>query len=290
MAVREEYLKEDIFSDSYLDAFYKAHVAARNGRGSLDDDIAAIEAEILKVQRYRSQFRTYRWDTPLNSCASSECSDEDESEPSPVESSTTSVFKVYNSSCSKTNGDLPATKGPNIFSWALRQQILHDHTYCRPNSIPPHIAIDHGTVTVKNIQWHLLSSAKRAQAVSRLSCILQHQPSDQSAMCSSSLDILPFSLANSLKNSSCLGMSLQKDSVTLKGRFKSKAPMVTCQKIDIREIRSKNRDQVLGNGSRNTLRKTRHSPYSLSHRRNNVEATRVRKNSSGSEEMDVIID
>lgn len=48
MAVREEYLKEDIFSDSYLDAFYKAHVAARNGRGSLDDDIAAIEAEILK--------------------------------------------------------------------------------------------------------------------------------------------------------------------------------------------------------------------------------------------------
>lgn len=69
------------------------------------------------------------------------------------ESSTTSVFKVYNSSCSKTNGDLPATKGPNIFSWALRQQILHDHTYCRPNSIPPHIAIDHGTVTVKNIQW-----------------------------------------------------------------------------------------------------------------------------------------
>lgn len=52
---------------------------------------------------------------------------------------------------------------------------------------------------------HLLSSAKRAQAVSRLSCILQHQPSDQSAMCSSSLDILPFSLANSLKNNSCLG-------------------------------------------------------------------------------------
>ena len=65
--------------------------------------------------------------------------------------------------------------------------------------------------------------------------------------------------------------------------------MVTCEKIDIREIRSKNRDQVmpesvclaechvigplqvLGNGSRNTLRKTRHSPYSLSHRRNNVE-------------------
>ena len=39
---------------------------------------------LLRVQRYRSQFQTYRWDTPLNSCASSECSDEDESDLSPV--------------------------------------------------------------------------------------------------------------------------------------------------------------------------------------------------------------
>ena len=43
------HLNEDIFSDSYLDAFYKAHVAGRSGsRGSLDEDIAAIEAEIRK--------------------------------------------------------------------------------------------------------------------------------------------------------------------------------------------------------------------------------------------------
>ena len=48
MALREDNLKEDIFSDSYLDAFYKAHVAARSGRGNLDEDIAAIEAEIRK--------------------------------------------------------------------------------------------------------------------------------------------------------------------------------------------------------------------------------------------------
>ena len=48
MGTREDHLKEDIFSDGYLDAFYKAHVAARNGRGNLDDDIAAIEAEIRK--------------------------------------------------------------------------------------------------------------------------------------------------------------------------------------------------------------------------------------------------
>ena len=38
--------QEDIFSDSYLDAFYRAHIAPR--RGNLDDDIAAIEAEIRK--------------------------------------------------------------------------------------------------------------------------------------------------------------------------------------------------------------------------------------------------
>lgn len=48
MASREDHFDEDMFTDSYLDAFYKAHVAARNGRGNLDEDIAAIEAEIRK--------------------------------------------------------------------------------------------------------------------------------------------------------------------------------------------------------------------------------------------------
>lgn len=65
--------------------------------------------------------------------------------------------------------------------------------------------LSHKLTHTHTLLRHLLSSAKRAQAVSRLSCILQHQPSDQSAMCSSSLDILPFSLANSLKKNSCLG-------------------------------------------------------------------------------------
>jgi hypothetical protein len=245
------------------------------------------------VQRYRSQFQTYRWDTPLNSCASSECSDEDEGDLSPVECNRTSVFKVYNSSCSKLNGETPVAKGPNIFSWALRQQILHDHTYCRPAAIPPHIAIDHGTVTIRNIQWHQLSPVKRGRAVSRLSDILQHQPSsDEDPLFPSSLDTLPFSLAKSLKRNSCVaGVSLPKGSGLLRGRLKAKAPMVTCQKIDIRDIRSKSRDQVLGTGSRSTLRKNRHSPYKLHrHSSASVEATRVRKNSSGSEEMDVVID
>lgn len=39
--------QEEIFSDGYLEAFYKAHVAASR-RSSLDEDIAAIEAEIRK--------------------------------------------------------------------------------------------------------------------------------------------------------------------------------------------------------------------------------------------------
>ncbi len=37
---------DDIFSEGYLEAFYKAHVAPR--RSNIDDDIAAIEAEIKK--------------------------------------------------------------------------------------------------------------------------------------------------------------------------------------------------------------------------------------------------
>ena len=40
------------------------------------------------------------------------------------------------------------------------------------------------------------------------------------------------------------GVSLAKGSALLKGRLKSKAAMVTCQRIDIRGIRNKSRDQV----------------------------------------------
>ena len=43
---------EEFFSESYLDAFYNAHVASSRSRGgttgTLDEDIAAIEAEIRK--------------------------------------------------------------------------------------------------------------------------------------------------------------------------------------------------------------------------------------------------
>lgn len=40
---------DEFFSEGYLDAFYEAHVASRTrGLGALDEDIAAIEAEIRK--------------------------------------------------------------------------------------------------------------------------------------------------------------------------------------------------------------------------------------------------
>ena len=47
MATMLQLPNEEFFSDTYLDAFYRAHVASRI-RGNLDEDIAAIEAEIKK--------------------------------------------------------------------------------------------------------------------------------------------------------------------------------------------------------------------------------------------------
>ena len=47
MATMLQLPHKEFFSDTYLDAFYRAHVASRT-RGNLDEDIAAIEAEIKK--------------------------------------------------------------------------------------------------------------------------------------------------------------------------------------------------------------------------------------------------
>lgn len=200
---------EEFFSDTYLDAFYRAHVASRT-RGNLDEDIAAIEAEIKKVKCYQSKFRSYRH---LNSCGNSECSDEDDLDQ-PVNSSPTSVFKVYNSSMGKAavfpSGDISPFffhRGPDIFTWAVTQQIAHDHSYCKASDAPQESLIDHGTITMKNIQWHLLATAKRAQAVHKLSCILQHRPSGRHSPTFSSLDLLPSSLANCIRKTGSLGLN-----------------------------------------------------------------------------------
>ena len=47
MATVMELPGKEFFSDTYLDTFYRSHVATR-GRANLDEDIAAIEAEIKK--------------------------------------------------------------------------------------------------------------------------------------------------------------------------------------------------------------------------------------------------
>jgi hypothetical protein len=47
MATMLQLPQKEFFSDTYLDSFYRAHVASRT-RGNLDEDIAAIEAEIKK--------------------------------------------------------------------------------------------------------------------------------------------------------------------------------------------------------------------------------------------------
>ena len=47
MATTIQKTGDDFFSDTYLDAFFRAHVASKT-RGNLDEDIAAIEAEIKK--------------------------------------------------------------------------------------------------------------------------------------------------------------------------------------------------------------------------------------------------
>ena len=78
----------------------------------------------------------------------------------PQNSSPTSVFKVYNSSMGKAavfpSGDISPFffhRGPDIFTWAVTQQIAHDHSYCKASDAPQESLIDHGTITMKNIQW-----------------------------------------------------------------------------------------------------------------------------------------
>ena len=68
-----------------------------------------------------------------------------------------------------------------------------------------------GTVCIEMCVWlhrNQLSPVKRGRAVSRLSLILQHQPSpEEDPLFPSSLDLLPFSLAKSLRRNSCAGQS-----------------------------------------------------------------------------------
>lgn len=143
----------------------------------------------------------------------------------------TSVFKVYNSSCSEGGTSPPPfQKSPDIFTWAATQQVQHDHNYCceMSTSDTHSTAIDHGTVNITNIKWWVsatlnpsfcdsnpchfslprqeLSPAKRTHTIQRLSCILQQKPSGRHSPTFSSLDWLPNSLANWIRKTGTLGI------------------------------------------------------------------------------------
>ena len=146
------------------------------------------------------------------------------------DSSPTSVFKVYNSSCTKAGGISPHSfqKSADIFSWAAAQQVQHDHNYCcEISTADSHTtAIDHGTINVSNIQWWVLhftfhthimdccmilcrqelSPTKRTHVIQKLSCILQQKPPGRHSPTFSSLDWLPNSLANWIRKTGTLGI------------------------------------------------------------------------------------
>ncbi|KAL5480048.1 hypothetical protein EMCRGX_G023666 [Ephydatia muelleri] len=302
MTTRSEYTTtEDIFSDTYLDAFYKAHVASR--RGNIEEDIAAIEAEIQKVKQYRSRFLSYRCENQAGSCGSSECSDDQTSgdEEFPMESPT-SVFRVYNSS-SRQDKNVPRgiPRGPNIFTWATAQQVAHDHTYCSPSSTASHMPIDQGSLSLENICWDQLPPQKRVQVLNRLHAILKHLPSEDLLpfpSCSS-LDMIPHSLANTIRKYSSIGIT----SASTSKNNKSPAHLTQgSSRIDIKEIKSKQRpsqsppvEHNSPNPQGHAQKRLRHAPYggrpSKSTPSHLSETTRCASNgSSCSDDSDVVID
>ena len=80
--------------------------------------------------------------------------------------------------------------------------VYHNDMVVPPPPPPTH------THTMLTFSRHLLTTAKRAQAVHKLSCILQHRPSGRHSPTFSSLDLLPSSLANCIKKTGSLGKPL----------------------------------------------------------------------------------
>lgn len=299
MTTRSEYTTtEDIFSDTYLDAFYKAHVASR--RGNIEEDIAAIEAEIQKVKQYRSRFLSYRCENQAGSCGSSECSDDQTSgdEDFPMESPT-SVFRVYNSSSRQDKmASRGIPRGPNIFTWATAQQVAHDHTYCSASSTASHMPIDQGSLSLENVCWDQLPPQKRVQVLNRLHAILKHLPSDDLLPSCSSLDMIPHSLANTIRKHNSIGIM---SSSTSKN---SKSP-AHLNRIDIKEMKLKQRsyqspslsppmEHTSPNPQGHVQKRLRHAPYGVRPSKStpsHLSETRGASNgSSCSDDSDVVID
>ncbi len=79
---------------------------------------------------------------------------------------TTSVFKVSNCTSESYRSVSPSAsvysgregvfvfpRGPDVFTWAVTQQISHDHGYCKSNTLPSTAVIERGTVTMKSVPW-----------------------------------------------------------------------------------------------------------------------------------------
>ncbi len=77
-----------------------------------------------------------------------------------------SVFKVSNctpesyrsvSPSSSVYGAKEGTfvfpRGPDVFTWAVTQQVTHDHDYCKPETLPTTTLIERGTVSMKGVPW-----------------------------------------------------------------------------------------------------------------------------------------
>ena len=80
--------------------------------------------------------------------------------------SAVSVFKVTNSTPDSVRSASPPSslyggkdnafvfpRGPDIFTWAVTQQISHDHSYCKPETAGGHMLIERGTVNMKSVPW-----------------------------------------------------------------------------------------------------------------------------------------
>lgn len=270
---------EDIFSEGYLEAFYKAHVASR--RSSVDDDIAAIEAEIKKVQKYQSKFRSYRVkDQNLNSCGNSECSDDDESyDTGSMESMPTSIFKVYNSSRSNPFHNRFHQSGVDVFTWSQHQLVTHDHWYVPSKYLEGSVPLDQEGVRVDNIIWNQLTLSKKTQALKRLSAILRNRPPSLNYSPNhSSLSFLPRSLADFLKTNKGVVQGPKS-----KSRSLVESTNITTGKDIASLIFSRDQSECTVSTTPSRLkRKTRPSPYERIPAKP-IEITRIRNSSTCSE-------
>eukprot|EP00731_Ephydatia_muelleri_P024996 Em0017g79a len=170
-----------------------------------------------------------------------------------------------------------------------------------PSSTASHMPIDQGSLSLENICWDQLPPQKRVQVLNRLHAILKHLPSEDLLpfpSCSS-LDMIPHSLANTIRKYSSIGIT----SASTSKNNKSPAHLTQgSSRIDIKEIKSKQRpsqsppvEHNSPNPQGHAQKRLRHAPYggrpSKSTPSHLSETTRCASNgSSCSDDSDVVID